>query len=204
LIDAHQIAVMSPFREQVKRIRARLRDIGEGLWMVNVGPVEAFQGAEHRVVILCTTRSREQFLEQDIKKGHGIIYERKRLTVATTRAKEGLIYIGNPFILQKDPAWKAILSFCYRHGLMKDMSFSGPSSTATHTKWTPPDSEISTPEYVGRIERALLYSETTNSVQQVPRGQLNSTAVDSDDAMYLAARTAELLLNKEDFNDDEY
>jgi len=199
---------MSPFREQVKRIRKGLRDIGENLWTVNVGPVEAFQGAEHRIVILCTTRSREQFLEQDVKKGYGIIYERKRLTVATTRAKEGMIYIGNPFILQRDPAWKAILGFCYRHGLMKDVSFSGPSSSsssvASHTRWIPSESEITTPEYVGRIERALLYSETTNSMQQTPRGQLNPNAADSDDAMYLAARTAELLLNKEDFNDDEF
>ena len=49
----------------------------------------------------------------------GIIFESKRFNVAMTRAKQGLIVIGNPWILQKDPSWVAFLSFCWRNGAVE-------------------------------------------------------------------------------------
>jgi superfamily I DNA and/or RNA helicase len=53
-----QISVISPFREQVWRIRLALRKVGLG--DVDVGNVEALQGSENRVVIISTVRSRSQ------------------------------------------------------------------------------------------------------------------------------------------------
>lgn len=116
LLQPHEIAIMSPFMEQVRRIRKTLRTAAYMLRDVNVGPLEAYQGSEHKVVILCTTRTRERFLDQDLQRGLGIIFESKRFNVAMTRAKQGLIVIGNPWILQRDPVWLAFLSFCWRNG----------------------------------------------------------------------------------------
>jgi helicase MOV-10 len=112
-IAANEIAVMAPFREQVKRLRNALRSAG--LRSVNVGPVEAYQGSEYRFVIICTTRARERFLKNDKEKGVGVILEPRRINVAMTRAKEGLAVIGNPWILEKDPTWREWMNFAWRH-----------------------------------------------------------------------------------------
>jgi len=112
-IAANEIAVMTPFREQVKRLRLALRSVG--LRSVNVGPVEAYQGSEYRFVIICTTRARERFLKNDKEKGVGVILEPRRINVAMTRAKEGLAVIGNPWMLEKDPTWREWMNFAWRH-----------------------------------------------------------------------------------------
>jgi hypothetical protein len=115
LINQEDICVMSPFSAQVQRLRVKFRSMG--LRDVNIGPMEAFQGLESRVVILCTTRSRTRFLDQDKARGLGIINERKRFNVAITRAKHGLILIGTQEALLIDPCWRAFLDFCIRNDL---------------------------------------------------------------------------------------
>ena len=116
LVSQKDICIMSPFSAQVRRLRQRFRMIG--LHDVNIGPMEAFQGLESQVVILCTTRSRTRFLEQDQARDFGIINEPKRFNVAITRAKYGLIVIGNHDVLSVDPCWRAFLDFCLRNDLM--------------------------------------------------------------------------------------
>jgi helicase MOV-10 len=116
LIAPKDICIMSPFQSQVRRLRRDFRK--NGMRNIDIGPMEAFQGLESRFVILCTTRSRDRFLDQDKARGFGIIHEPKRFNVALTRAKQGLIVIGNPALLAKDIHWKAFLSFCARNGLV--------------------------------------------------------------------------------------
>jgi hypothetical protein len=118
------IAVIAPFREHVVRTRNALRKLSFG--GVTVGTVENYQGDEMRVTVLNVVRSRERFLEWDHQKGRGVIGERRRFNVAVTRAKELLIIVGNPRILQvpplrrliqTDPYWRGYLSFIKRNGL---------------------------------------------------------------------------------------
>lgn len=117
LIEPQDICIMSPFSAQVKLLRHLARTSSRPQFQLNIGPLEAFQGLESRLVILCTTRTRERFLEQDLARGFGVIHEPKRYNVALTRAKQGLIVIGNPVVLQQDENWRGFLSFCYRNGL---------------------------------------------------------------------------------------
>ena len=116
LATQNEICIMSPFSAQVRRLRQHFRSVG--LHDVNIGPMEAFQGLESRVVILCTTRSRTRFLDQDRTRDFGIIHEPRRFNVAITRAKHGLIVLGNREVLSVDPYWRAFLDFCARNGLM--------------------------------------------------------------------------------------
>ena len=88
---------MSPFRAQVRLLRKMARE-GD-LRKLNIGPMEAFQGLESRFVILCTTRARRRFLDDDGVGGAGIVGEPKKLNLAITRPKEGLVVIGNPWVL---------------------------------------------------------------------------------------------------------
>ncbi|KAL1953915.1 hypothetical protein VTO42DRAFT_2037 [Malbranchea cinnamomea] len=119
-IKPDEITVISPFNSQVAHLRDQFRS--HGLWDVNIGPLEAFQGLETRFLIICTTRTRTdpRFVEQDQALGLGLIGERKRFNVALTRAKEGVVVIGNPSLLGtgpvRDEAWHAFLSFCARNG----------------------------------------------------------------------------------------
>jgi helicase MOV-10 len=116
------IVIMSPFAAQVKLLRQIMRGTnygdGAGLWDVNIGPLEAFQGLESRVVIICTTRTRVRFLAADAERGLGIIGQEKKMNVALTRAKSALFVIGNPEVLAADQHWREFLAFCWRNGLV--------------------------------------------------------------------------------------
>lgn len=115
-LAANEISVISPFREQISKVRASLRDIALGA--VDVGDVEGLQGGEKcvysfsfssdhlrylpysRVVIISTVRSSTRFLPDDQRLNRGIIFEAKRFNVALTRAKELLIIVGNGGVLK--------------------------------------------------------------------------------------------------------
>jgi superfamily I DNA and/or RNA helicase len=101
-VEAREIAVITPFREHVIHARKALRL--KGLGDVNVGTVENYQGGERRITILNCVRSTPRFLDWDTKKGRGIVNQKQRFNVAITRAKELLIIIGNPAILQVFPS----------------------------------------------------------------------------------------------------
>ncbi|KAL8959083.1 MAG: hypothetical protein Q9193_003990 [Seirophora villosa] len=157
--EQDEICIMSPYRSQVNVLRKMARKAG--LWGLNIGPMDAFQGLESRFVILCTTRTRCRFLEGDVIKGAGIVYEAKKFNVAITRAKQGLMVIGNPWVLNKDSQWSAFLSFCWRNGLwQKDPDEADERMAETKQKpandWRPGeplDSDIA------GLEKALIYKE---------------------------------------------
>jgi helicase MOV-10 len=73
-------------------------------------------------------------MKDDLSRGLGLVYERKRyvlssyvpilgnsvfhrMNVAITRAKELLVVIGNGAILQQDPFWRSFLQFTLRNKL---------------------------------------------------------------------------------------
>jgi superfamily I DNA and/or RNA helicase len=70
------------------------------LGAVSIGTVENYQGDERRVTILNCVRATKRFLEWDRKKGSGLVNQRRSFNVAITRAKELLVIIGNPDVLQ--------------------------------------------------------------------------------------------------------
>ncbi|KAJ6630161.1 P-loop containing nucleoside triphosphate hydrolase protein [Mycena sp. CBHHK59/15] len=137
-LQASEIGVMSAFREQVWKIREHLRR--EKLSAVDVGTVEDYQGREMRVCIISCVRSSLRFLKDDLDRGLGLVFERKRMNVAITRAKELLIVIGNAAILQQDPFWRSFLQFALRNKL-----YSGP----------PLDLELDG-NYMSRLESELI------------------------------------------------
>jgi len=119
-LQAADIGVMAPWRGQVWKIRECLRK--KSLSRVDVGTVEDFQGRECRVIIISCVRSRARFLKEDATKSLGLVFERKRMNVAITRARELLIVVGSGALLQRDPYWKAFLQFTLRNKL-----YTGPS-----------------------------------------------------------------------------
>ncbi|KAJ7619298.1 P-loop containing nucleoside triphosphate hydrolase protein [Roridomyces roridus] len=98
-LQASEIGVMSPFREQVWKLREDLRR--EKLNQVD--------GREMRVCIISCVRSTTRFLKDDLARGIGLVYDRK--------SQELLIVIGNGAILQQDPFWRSFLQFMLRNKL---------------------------------------------------------------------------------------
>lgn len=133
-----EIAVISPFREQIWRLRKRFRELG--LAAVNVGAVEVYQGAERRVTILSPVRSRERFVGHDTEVRIGLMHDRKRLSVATTRAQEALIVVGSMNCLASDPFWKEWIFFALRNGCF--------------TGAVPPDLDLGAPQMISAMEVA--------------------------------------------------
>lgn len=117
-----EISVISPFREQVWKIRIRLRTLGLG--EVNVGRESDMQGAENRVVIISTVRSSHRFVADDKRRNRGLLFEPKSFNVAITRAQELLVIIGDVPTLHQDPFWRALIQFAVRRSCYKGPSMS--------------------------------------------------------------------------------
>lgn len=133
-VHPKEVCIMSPFKGQVRYLRRCMRDAQYGgLWGVNIGPTEAFQGLESGVVILCVTRANKKFVEQDQKLGWGVIGTPNKMNVALTRAKFGLIVVGSRQLLIEDPNWKAFLDFCDRNGLVSEASGHGSNENGNGT-----------------------------------------------------------------------
>ena len=72
-------------------------------------------------IILSCTRSNEH-------QGIGFLSDPRRLNVALTRAKYGLVVLGNPKVLSKQPLWNALLT----HFRDKDLLVEGPLANLKH------------------------------------------------------------------------
>lgn len=114
-VKPSDIAVISPYSKQVQRIRSELSLLG-GLNKqsgndVRVGTVDSFQGQETNVVIFSCVRS------NDVAE-LGFLRDSRRLCVAITRAKRGLVIVGDRQVLQTCRHWAALLESCTQRGCL--------------------------------------------------------------------------------------
>ncbi|KKY18750.1 putative potentail helicase mov-10 [Phaeomoniella chlamydospora] len=161
VLEPNEIAVIAPFRAQVYRLRELFRKHGFGT--VNIGPLEAFQGLESRVIIFCTTRTRlaganeqARFIKEDIAWNRGVIGQKQKFNVAMTRAKEALFVIGDERALTctGDECWTQFLGFVGRNGAVQFESPEGEQSFKEQMQdW---------PNRVGRLEAALRFRVDTD------------------------------------------
>eukprot|EP00522_Entomoneis_paludosa_P000990 CAMPEP_0172473444 /NCGR_PEP_ID=MMETSP1065-20121228/68859_1 /TAXON_ID=265537 /ORGANISM="Amphiprora paludosa, Strain CCMP125" /LENGTH=765 /DNA_ID=CAMNT_0013231619 /DNA_START=31 /DNA_END=2328 /DNA_ORIENTATION=+ len=88
--DVETIAVISPYNAQVQMIQGLLADLPQNdeSPKIEVRSVDAFQGREKDIVIFSAVRSNR---EGKI----GFLHDWRRLNVALTRAKSGLIIVGD-------------------------------------------------------------------------------------------------------------
>lgn len=99
--NAPKICVLTPYKAQassLKRRHGRLCELG-----VEANTIDSFQGKECDFVILSTVR----------EKSLGFTCDFRRINVAITRSKKGLIILGNAKCLKQSPIWKDIIDFIY-------------------------------------------------------------------------------------------
>ena len=104
-IQPVQIGVITPYegqRAHVVSLMTRNGTLSQKLYgEVEVASVDAFQGREKDYIILSCVRSNEH-------QGIGFLSDPRRLNVALTRARYGLVILGNPKVLSKQMIWSAL------------------------------------------------------------------------------------------------
>ena len=92
----NDIGIISPYSCQVSHVRQRLRKGGKFYFpLVEVASVDGFQGREKELIILSTTRANER---GDL----GFVKDLRRMNVALTRARRGIIVVGHGETLARD------------------------------------------------------------------------------------------------------
>ncbi|MGB1588782.1 MAG: AAA domain-containing protein [Candidatus Poseidoniaceae archaeon] len=107
-LSPEDIGVISPYSGQVRLIRQLFDDGIEGL---EIKSVDGYQGREKEIIVLSTVRSNEDGIV-------GFLSDYRRLNVALTRAKRGLIVIGDDRTLRNDPTWSSWLEWIGDSNLM--------------------------------------------------------------------------------------
>ena len=102
----NQIGVVTPYEGQRSYIVNYMQFNGslkKDLYKeIEVASVDAFQGREKDYIILSCVRSNEH-------QGIGFLNDPRRLNVALTRAKYGVVILGNPKVLSKVHFWLPLL-----------------------------------------------------------------------------------------------
>lgn len=91
------VTVLSPYTRQIQGLRHVVE--------VPCSTIDAFQGREADIIVFSTVRSNA---EGDI----GFLDDERRLNVLWTRARLGLVVVGDQKTLQNKPLWHRALSAC--------------------------------------------------------------------------------------------
>ncbi|XP_065917898.1 3'-5' exoribonuclease HELZ2-like isoform X3 [Dysidea avara] len=142
-----KIAVLTPYKAQkylvqdlLKKERNLLKDLEKK--MVTVGTINESQGSEFDFVIFSTVRSmpcrsikNKAAVQPDrlwITDHLGFITDRHQICVAITRAKHGLVIVGNGMLLRYDGTWDRLLKHYEEIGcVVKPTEFPLPTSSST-------------------------------------------------------------------------
>ena len=104
-VNSSQIGVITPYDGQKKYVGEHMRRAGSLAASVyeeiEVNSVDAFQGREKEIILVSCVRSSES-------QGIGFLADPRRLNVALTRARLGLVLLGNARVLSKNPVSKPL------------------------------------------------------------------------------------------------
>ena len=98
ILSAGEVAVISPYRAQVTWVQNELEKNSR----VTVNTIDSFQGQEEDIVYISLVRSNEQ---SEI----GFLKDYRRMNVAMTRARKGLVIIGDSATLAKDAFYSKMI-----------------------------------------------------------------------------------------------
>ena len=154
------IGIVTPYVGQVRKLRQIFGDtrrrkragefeneelgvvVEEGRYAnLEIMSVDGYQGREKEVIVFSCVRSNSSG-------SVGFLADQRRLNVAITRARRGLIVVGNPATLETHPIWKLWLAAMQERGLLVRYSqITGPLFIGL------PDAMISSDASLSPIER---------------------------------------------------
>jgi len=93
-VPPSEIGIVTPYAGQARALRAALDSD-----LIEVKTVDGFQGREKSVILFSAVRSND-------RGSVGFLADGRRLNVALTRAKRGLVVVGNERTLKSDGDWR--------------------------------------------------------------------------------------------------
>ncbi|KAA8536513.1 hypothetical protein F0562_028990 [Nyssa sinensis] len=104
LKSSSRLAIISPYRHQVKLFRERFRSTFgmESDKVVDINTVDGFQGREKDVAIFSCVRASKD-------KGIGFVADFRRMNVGITRARSSVLVVGSASSLKRDKHWKNLV-----------------------------------------------------------------------------------------------
>ncbi|XP_041357987.1 LOW QUALITY PROTEIN: helicase with zinc finger domain 2-like [Gigantopelta aegis] len=132
-VGSKQIVVLSQYNSQVFVLKKNLteykvssRNPERHYMKLNVSTIVSSQGSESDYVIFSTVRSLPSYKIEPAptlgwcRQNLGFITDANQINVALTRARKGLIIIGNKNLLEVDEVWRNLLRSYEREGCLTD------------------------------------------------------------------------------------
>lgn len=153
-VTPDQIGVVTPYEGQRAFVVSHMQKSGplrsELYKEIEVASVDSFQGREKDFIIVSCVRS-------NVQQGIGFLRDPRRLNVALTRAKYGVIIIGNAKLLARNPLWYSLLT----HFQERDCIVEGPLNNLQTSMISLPRPKISATDK--RLTFTALGSQGYNS-----------------------------------------
>jgi regulator of nonsense transcripts 1 len=113
-LEVTEVGVVTPYLAQVRILKRMLKNIvpeGQDPELLEVASVDNFQGREKDLIVFSAVRSNRTGVV-------GFLADWRRLNVMLTRARRGIIIIGNARTLKSDEHWAKWLEFYHKisHG----------------------------------------------------------------------------------------
>ncbi|MDB5137468.1 MAG: recD2 1 [Mucilaginibacter sp.] len=112
LTDFPTIAVISPYREQIRLLKEQLLHtprLHPHADYISVNTIDSFQGQERDIVLISLTRS-------NAEGSIGFLADISRMNVAMTRARKKLVIIGDSSTLSRLPFYAELINYAERIG----------------------------------------------------------------------------------------
>ncbi|KAI8911693.1 RNA helicase-domain-containing protein [Gorgonomyces haynaldii] len=194
-VSPQQIGIITPYEGQRSYVVHYMQLHGsmkKDLYKeIEVASVDAFQGREKDYIIVTTVRANDNL-------GIGFLTNAKRLNVALTRAKYGLIMVGNPKVLARNPLWYQLIQ-AFRekqclvegplHNLKKsNMSFPKPRPRKEEKKPSAAPKEQASffHDPLSQITESSMYSQSLSSQLGIIPSQFTQEATSQDPLMLSA------------------
>ncbi|KAL2254379.1 UNVERIFIED_CONTAM: putative helicase MAGATAMA 3 [Sesamum indicum] len=155
-----RLAIISPYRHQVKLFREKFRSTFgvESDKVVDINTVDGFQGREKDVAIFSCVRASKD-------KGIGFVADFRRMNVGITRARASVLVVGSASTLKRDDHWKNLVESAEQRNVL--------FKTLTKLK-----SQVSKPYNDFFSEANLKSMEVKESMAEKPEGPPEEMDVD--------------------------
>ena len=109
-----QVGVITPYAAQVRKIYENIDALDlDTVSSLEIKSVDGFQGREKELIIFSTVRA-------NASRSLGFTSNWRRLNVALTRARRGLVVIGDESTLCTDPQWRRWIAHARKQNCVCD------------------------------------------------------------------------------------
>lgn len=144
-LQPRDIGVVTPYAAQLRYLRSKFSQNGgmqkgERFHGLEIKSVDGYQGREKEVIVFSAVRSNKQ-------RQIGFLGDRRRINVAITRARRGLIVLGNHETLRHNHSWRSYIKFMERRQLIVT-----PRQLYSHYEQEPPPT-LKNLDFTARTQR---------------------------------------------------